>query len=101
VIACPWILVDDTDFEPIILDFPQGSTLYLMLEPLITNPTKNIKIGKVRAVSFGDTTDYYSTDSGTGILQHDYQFVEVKNGAVLLYMYGWGGCVSSIGIDIR
>lgn len=101
VVACPWILPDDTDYEPITLSFPQGSTLYLMSEPLITNPTVNMKIGKERAITFGDATDYYSTASGTGILQHDYTFVEVKNGAVLLYMYGRGACISSIGVDIR
>jgi hypothetical protein len=101
IIFCPWILPDVTTFEPISLSFPQGSTVYLMLEPLHLNPTKNVKIGKKRAVSFGDTTDFYSTASGTNILQHDYQFVEVKNGAVLLYTYGKGGCISSIGVDIR
>ncbi|MHC4890783.1 MAG: hypothetical protein ACYTEO_15115 [Planctomycetota bacterium] len=101
IIYCPWILPDVQTFEPIALSFPQGSTIYLMLEPLMTNPTKNIKIGKTRAISWGDTTDFYSTASGTNILQHDYQFVEVKNGAVLLYTYGRGGCISSIGVDIR
>lgn len=101
VIACPWIIPDDEDFEPITLSFPQGSTLYLMSEPLILNPTVNMKIGKERVISFGDATDYYSTASGTGILQHDYTFVEVKNGAVLLFIYGRGACVASIGVDIR
>jgi hypothetical protein len=101
VIFCPWILSDITTHEPIDLNFPQGSTIYVMLEPLFTNPTKNLKIGKVRAISWGDTTDFYSTASGTNIVQHDYQFQEVKNGAVLLYTYGRGGCISSIGVDIR
>jgi hypothetical protein len=101
VILCPWILPPDTDFEPIDLDFPQGSTIYLMLEPLTENPTKNSKIGKERAISFGDTTDYYSTASGTGILKHTYTFEEVKNGAVLLVTYGKGACISSIGVDMR
>ncbi len=101
VIACPWILIDETDFEPIELTFPQGSTLYLMLEPLIADETKYIKIGTVRTVTFGDTTDYYSTATGTGILKHNVLFQEVKNGAVNLFMYGFRGCISSIGIDIR
>jgi len=101
VIVCPWILNDETDFEPVALEFPQGSTLYIMTEPLLTNPTVNIKIGKERAVSFGDAADYYSTASGTGILQHDYTFNEVKIGKVLLLVYGKGAGISSLGVDIR
>ena len=101
VIVCPWILNDETDFEPVALEFPQGSTLYIMTEPLLTNPTVNIKIGKERAVSFGDATDYYSTASGTGILQHDYTFNEVKIEKVLLLVYGKGAGISSLGVDIR
>jgi hypothetical protein len=101
VMVCPWILNSETDFAPVTLDFPQGSTLYVMTEPLISNPTVNIKIGKERAVSFGDSTDYYSTASGTGVLQHNYTFNEVKIGKVLLLVNGKGACISSLGVDIR
>jgi hypothetical protein len=101
VMMCPWILNSETDFEPVVLDFPQGSTLYIITEPLLTNSTVNIKIGKERAVSFGDATDYYSTASGTGILQHDYTFNDVKIGKVLLLVHGKGACISSLGVDIR
>jgi hypothetical protein len=101
VVACPWILPGTSTFEPMTLTIPQGSTIYLMLEPMHLNPTKTIKIGTVRAITFGDTTDFYSTSSGTNILTYNYTFQEVKNGAVLLYTYGLGGCIASIGVDIR
>jgi hypothetical protein len=96
----PWILSADTAFEPVSLDFPQGSTLYVTLEPLSANPTKNINLGKKRAVSFGSATDYYSTASGTDILSWNYAF-EIVEVNVLLTVDGWGGCVSYIGVDVR
>jgi hypothetical protein len=101
IVATPWILPSVPTFEPMTLTIPQGSTIYLMLEPMHLNPTKDIKIGTKRAITFGDTTDFYSTASGTNILTYNYTFQEVKNGAVLLYASGLGGCVASIGVDIR
>ena len=98
---CPWLLSADTLFEPVSLDFPQGSTLYVVGEPLSANPTKNIRVGKKRAVSFGSTDDYYSTASGTDILSWSYSFeiIEVTN--VALVMDGWGGCIGAIAADVR
>jgi len=98
--CCPWFIWT-SEYEPIVLDFPQGSTIYVTLEPLDTNPTKTIKLGKSRFVSFGDATDYYSTDSGAGILTWDYTFEFVTVSDCLLKIAGFGGCVSYIGVDIR
>jgi len=100
ITACPWILCDD-DFEPVSLDFPQGSTLYVTFEPLDEDPTKTVKLGKKRAVSFGDSTDYYSTSSGTGILNYNYTFETVQVDEVGLYVSGKGGCISILGVDVR
>jgi len=100
IVACPWILCGD-DFEPVSLDFPQGSTLYVTFEPLDEDPTKTVKLGKKRAVSFGDSTDYYSTSSGTGILNYNYTFETVQVGEVGLYVSGKGGCISILGVDVR
>lgn len=99
-VICPWILAD-VYYEPVSLDFPQGSTLYVYAEPLGQNLTKFISVGKVRFVSFGDATDYYKTVSGTGILTFDYNFevVEVVNS--VLNVKGYGGCISTIGVDVR
>ncbi|MCP8308674.1 MAG: hypothetical protein H3Z54_08280 [archaeon] len=99
-ILCPWI-IPSIEYEPLTLDFPQGSTFYITTEPLKADPTKNVKIGKKRFMSFGDSTDYYSTASGTGILNHNYTFeiVEVANSVLLVS--GYGGCISIIGCDIR
>ncbi|MEM3708823.1 MAG: hypothetical protein QXF43_04185 [Nitrososphaerales archaeon] len=100
IIICPWIL-PDTDTEVISLDFPQGSTLYVITEPLADNPTKYIKIGKKRGISFGDNTDYYSLTSGTGILSHSYTFeiIDVSNSVLLVS--GFGGCISALAVDVR
>ena len=95
LILCPWIIPYDA-YQPLSLDFPQGSTLYLTLEPLIDDPTKNVKLGKRWAVFFGDSTDYYGTASGTGIVTWNYTFetVEVEN--CVLLIEGYGACISII-----
>jgi hypothetical protein len=98
IYACPWLLFG-SNHEPVTLDFPQNSTLYLMLEPLDTNPTKSVKVGKKRAVSFGDSTDFYSTASGTGLLSFSYRFDIVQIATVTLYASGLGACISHIGVD--
>lgn len=100
VMLCPWI-IPDSQYEPVTLDFAQGSTLYLMLEPLKTDPTKDVRIGKQRFISFGAATDYYSSASGTGLLAHDYTFETVEVEEVLLLIEGDGGCVSIIAVDER
>jgi len=100
IILCPWIL-SDVDYEPVSLDFPQGSTLYVVLEPLGQNPTKYVRVGKQRFMSFGDTTDYYASLSGAGILSFDYTFETVEVVNSVLNVKGWGGCVGAIGVDVR
>ena len=100
LILCPWILAD-VDYEPVSLNFADGSTLYVVAEPLNENPTKYVRIGKTRFNSFGDTSDYYASSSGTGIIAFDYTFemVEVVNS--VLHVKGLGGCVGIIGVDVR
>lgn len=100
IIACPWILSSDTH-KPVTLDFPQGSTLYLVMEPLSENPTKYVKIGKKRSVSFGDSTNFYSTAEGADIKSHNYTFENIDEGEIEFTVKGWGGCISIIGVDIK
>ena len=100
VVMCPWIIPNE-EYEPLALDFAQGSTLYLKTEPLESNPTKSVKIGKKRFVSFGDSTDYYYLHSGVDILESSYTFESVAVSKVLLFVSGYGGCISFIGVDIR
>jgi hypothetical protein len=83
------------------MDFPQGSTMYVVLEPLNLNPTKNLKLGRVRGVSFGDSTDFYSTSSGTGIQSWNYTFETVEVSNCLLNISGEGGCISILAVDVR
>jgi hypothetical protein len=101
IVLCPWFLAD-VDYEPVSLDFPQGSTLYVTLEPLHDNTTtKYVRVGRTRFISFGDSTDFYGSSSGTGILSFSYTFeiVEVTNS--VLMAKGLGGCISIIGVDFR
>jgi len=96
----PWILPTSLS-EPVTLDFPQGSTLYITAEPLVADPTKDIKIGKARAISFGDTADYYSTLSGAGVLNYSYTFEVVEVANCVLRVDGYGGCISILAVDVR
>jgi len=100
IVICPWI-IPKNQYEPINLDFPQGSTLYVLTEPLDLDPTKDTKIGRQRMKSFGSSTDYYSTASGTGILSHNYTFEVIKVVNSVLLVNGHGGCISALGVDIR
>jgi hypothetical protein len=100
VYLCPWLLCA-TGHEPVTLDFSQGSTTYLLLEPLDLNPTKYVKIGKGRAISFGDSTDYYSVGSGTNILSHSYTFEMIAVASCILVVSGLGGCIGGIAVDVR
>ena len=100
ILACPW-LIPAIEYEPIALEFPQGSTLYIVAEPLQTDPTKTIKLGRRRGISFGDTTDYYSTATGAGILMWNYTFESVEVSSCTLLVAGYGGCISIIAVDVR
>jgi hypothetical protein len=98
--ACPWIFPSGTaEYEPFSLNFPPGSTLYVVLEPLSSDPTKTIKLGYPRAWSLG--YDYYSTSSGTGILAWNYTFENVPPSECILKISGGGGCISIIAVDVR
>jgi hypothetical protein len=96
--ACPWIF-SSAEYEPFSLNFPPGSTLYVVLEPLSSDPTKTIKLGYPRAWSLN--CDYYSTSSGTGILAWNYTFENVPPSECILKVSGGGGCISIIAVDVR
>jgi hypothetical protein len=101
IIACPWILTDDTTFSPVSLAFSQQSTLYIVTEPLMNNVSRTVRVGKKRAVSFGTATDYYYTSTGTDIVISSYTFESVSVPDVALYAFGFPTCISIIGIDLR
>jgi hypothetical protein len=100
IIVSPWIL-GYSEGEVFNLNFPQGSTLYVVTEPLWNDVTKTVKIGKKRARTFGDSTDYYYTASGTGILNGSYTFESVPVSNCVLVVSGFGGCISIIAVDVR
>jgi len=99
-VCSPWIL-SNTLYEPVSAGFPQLSTFYAILEPLSGNVTKNACVGKTRAVSFGDSTDYYSSSNGTGILSYSYTFESVAVDKIGIFFSGLGGCLSIIAVDVR
>jgi hypothetical protein len=100
VAVCPWIL-PPVAFEPVEFSFSGGSTVYVVTEPLNVDVSKSVKIGKGRAVSFGDATDYYYASSGTGILISSYTFEAVKVGGNIMAVSGFGGCISVVAVDLR
>jgi len=102
--ACPWFLPEESglgisEYEPVSLNFPVGSTLYVVLEPLSIDVNKSIKLGHPRAWSLG--YDYYSTASGYGILTWNYTFENIPPTECLLKIGGRGGCISIIAVDVR
>jgi len=101
VFICPWVLTDSESHQPVDFSFPPASTFYATLEPLGENNSKASQIGKVRGVSFGDSTDFYSSASGTGLLTHNYTFENVDAAAVLWFVKGLNTCISYLGVDVR
>jgi hypothetical protein len=100
VVVSPWLL-PSIDGEIFNLNFPQGSTLYMILEPLWNNTTKYFKVGAPRPANLGSSAEYYYTASGTDILSASYTFdiLDVKKTTV--YLSGIGGCISAIAVDVR
>ncbi|MCS7137418.1 MAG: hypothetical protein NZ941_03505 [Candidatus Caldarchaeum sp.] len=115
---CPWIMpgaagglqppnqgVIEVTYEPLLLDIPKGSTVYVLVEPLYTVQDRRIWLGKTRFRSFGNATDYYSTASATSssitLLSWNYTFEMVDPANVTLLFEGPGACIGSIAADIR
>jgi hypothetical protein len=101
IIYGPWILSDVVSFEPLTLDVAEGSTIYVTVEPLSRNTNTTVSIGKKRAASFGDATDYYYTNTGTGIKGVSYTFELTNSQDCVLVAYGMGGCITLVGVDLR
>lgn len=100
VIASPWILPYALS-EIISSGFTSGSTFYLVAEPLWENVTKFLRIGKTRAASFGDDSDYYHADSGADIKEFSYTYEKLEPEDIPILVSGIGGCISAIGADFR
>lgn len=98
VILCPWILTI-VDSNILDLDFPQGSTLYVMLEPLSANSIKFAKVGKERIVDHN--ANYYESVSGQGLLTLSYTFEIVDVPGALLIVSGHHTCISYLAVDVR
>lgn len=100
IVICPWLFGDLS--EPVTtLTPPQGSTLYLMAEPVFLNPSKTIYIGKVRGVTFGAGVDYFSTTTGIDRISVAYTFDTVPIDITTFRLSGVGGVLTSIGVDVR
>lgn len=100
VAVCPWILPTAV-FESVTFDFPQGSTAYVVAEPLDGNPTKFVGAGKERAATFGVSDDYYGSSSAVDLVVFSYTFEVVKVGGCGVFVSGLGGCVSHLAVDVR
>lgn len=117
VLITPWILPLDTVdvWNPFTLDFPQGSTLYMIAESLfppkdnqltstIPEVTKNIKVGAIDKCwksIFGDANNYYKKESSTGIQSFNYTYEIIQKDYCFIFVDGRGGCISAIAADVR
>ncbi len=99
VYGSPWLLYDSF-ISPVDLLVTFGSTIYIISEPLVLDPTKEVRIGWEKAVD--RATDVYYSQSGTGILVFNYTF-DVWSPTIpdILKMMGWGASVMKIAADIR
>ena len=95
----PWFAGDLC--EPVDFNFPQGSTLYIVSEPVFKNVSKDINIGFKRAIPFSADNNYFSTTTGTDRDTVNYTFNSVKVDTARLYISGVGNAISFIGVDIR
>lgn len=100
VIACPWIL-SSQNYSPFTLTFPQGSTVYAILNPLYEDTSKFVGVGKSRGVSFGAATDYYNSTSGTGLISYSFCVDVPDYTQVSLFVSGLGGCIEVVSVDLR
>ena len=98
VVFCPWILPISAS-SIFNFTFSKNSTLYITLEPCMTNPTKYLQVGKWRG--FSGSGAYYSEQSGVDILEAHYTFETVDPDKTPVYVKGHGGCISIIGVDVR
>ncbi|MCS7136891.1 MAG: hypothetical protein NZ941_00800 [Candidatus Caldarchaeum sp.] len=108
---CPWIMPGLADvtgpiYEPLLLDIPKGSTVYVLVEPLYSiSMTRRIWLGKRRFISFGDATDYFSQASAASnsatMLSWNYTFEMIDPANVTLLFSGAGACIGAIAADIR
>jgi len=100
VLLCPW-LSPQVDYSPVTLKFGQASTFYAILEPLNTDTSKSSKLGKTRFHTFGDATDFYDVDTGTGILLASYTFevVDVESCSWIVSCTSII-CISYLGVDL-
>jgi hypothetical protein len=100
VVFCPWVLWSSEYWNLIDFEFPEGSTIYVTLEPFMSDVSKTLRIGAYRGIDLGEFEWYY-TSSGTGILNCSYSFEILKVSGNLLVVTGWGGCVSILAVDLR
>jgi hypothetical protein len=98
IIFSPWIL-GSVETAPFSLNIPPGSTIYVVLAPLTSDPTKTIKLKAARFLVGGE--DYISQASGTGVLIWNYTFEYVDPAEALITIVGEGGCIQLYAVDIR
>ena len=104
VTLCPWLCGGTSNAQlaqPVDLSFPQGSTLYVICEPLFLNPSKAVYIGYPRGISFGASDDYFSSTTGADRLSPNYTFDLLDPANCLLLLGGLGGCLTCIAVDAR
>ncbi|MBI4231949.1 hypothetical protein HY605_01840 [Candidatus Peregrinibacteria bacterium] len=99
IAICPWFCGSAN--EPVDFNFPQGSTLYYVAEPVYLNPSKTLNIGRVRGITWTSTVDYFKSNTGQNRISDNLLFDLVNPANCLLYLTGIGSSLTYIGVDRR
>lgn len=103
VIACPWILTSASRaHQPVTLDFPQQSTLYVIVTPLFLDASvKECYVGYPKGINWGAANYYSYASAGTGaIVSFSYTFDSVNTLYVIMSADALGCCIDNIAVDM-
>jgi len=102
IVASPWLLGGDISEAhcPITMSFPQGSTLYVIIQPM--SGLQNIGVGfGMKLACTHDDDDFFSHTVDTGCQTLSYTIDAQTISTMKFTAYGVTGCISYIGVDIR
>lgn len=109
VVMCPWLCAGSIaqQYCPVYpFTFPQGTTLYVVLEPLSGLLLKGVAFGRKHATTLDTLDDYYASFSGSsggtgGVVTGSYHFEKEDPAKQYFIVYGLSGFISIIAVDLR
>jgi hypothetical protein len=104
VAVSPWMCAGSIaqQYCPVsTFSFPQGTTLYVVVEPFSAFLTKGVVFGRKHAVTIDTADDYYASFTGIGVVVGSYGFETQDPGKQFFVAYGCSGYISAIAVDVR